>query len=677
MSLDKVEQRMQELRATIVRHDELYHRKAKPEIEDGDYDALKRALSDLEGEYPLFALTDSPTQRVGDDRSDGFQSYVHRERMMSVDNTYSDDEMREFHVRMVRELERDEFALVVEPKIDGLAVSVTYEGGKLVRAVTRGNGVEGDEITANARTIATLPQTLTGTAEAPLPDVIEVRGEIYLTNEEFQRINAEREEDGLDLYKNPRNLAAGTIKQLDAAVVAQRKLEIVLYGRGYTEPVDAWPETQQQFHAWVKAWGLPTVEHQWVAHSAEDVLSAIRELDAVRGGFVYATDGAVVKLDSIALQRTLGATSKAPRWAMAYKFEAERAETQLKAISIQVGRTGVLTPVAELEPVQLAGTTVSRATLHNQSELARKDIRVGDFVAVEKAGEIIPAVIAVNLEKRPPSCQPYVFSETCPVCATPAVQLEGEVAVRCPNRECPVQVRRRVQHFASRACLDIEGLGEAMVDQLVEQGWVKRLPDLYHLDRQNLLTLGKSVGKSTDKLLAAIEASKQAELWRFIHGLGITHVGTAAAKDLARVMGSLQALAEAPMEAYLRDKESVISGIGKTMAEAITGFFAEAYNREIVADLAAAGVEPEAPNAGGGGTLFAGQTFVLTGTLPTLTRNEAAEMIEAAGGKVSGSVSKKTSYVVAGSEAGSKLAKADKLGVTVIDESTLREMLDG
>jgi DNA ligase (NAD+) len=347
----------------------------------------------------------------------------------------------------------------------------------------------------------------------------------------------------------------------------------------------------------------------------------------------------------------------------------------LREITIQVGRTGVLTPVAELEPVQLAGTTVSRATLHNGDEIARKDIRVGDTVLVEKAGEIIPAVVQVNLDKRPPECVPYAFPEACPVCETPAIKLEGEVAVRCPNTECPVQVRRRVIHFASRACLDIEGLGEAMVNQLVEQGWVSRLPDLYALDRDNLLSLGKNVGKSTDNLLAAIEASKTSELWRYIHGLGIPHVGAASAKDLARVFGGLRQLADSTMDDYIRDKESVISGIGSTMAATITGFFAETHNRQMIDDLIAIGVSPEAPHADGGGVRFAGQTFVLTGTLPTLTRNEAAELIEAAGGKVSGSVSKKTTYVVAGESAGSKLAKAEKLGVQVLDEAGLQALL--
>ena len=419
------EQRMAELRATIAHHDELYYRQAQPEITDRDYDALKRELADLEEENPLLAMMDSPTQQVGDDRSDGFKSYVHRERMMSLDNTYSGDEMREFLARMERELERPDLTYVIEPKIDGLAVSVTYEQGKMVRAVTRGNGVEGDDITANARTIRTLPQELKRGQGAPIPETIEIRGEIFLTNEEFQRINGEREEAGEALYANPRNLAAGTIKQLDPTVVAQRELEIVLYGRGFTEPVASLPETQQQFFDWVKAWGLPTVANQWSAKNGEEVLAAIAELDQLRHGLDYPTDGAVVKLDSIGLQRTLGATSKAPRWAMAYKFEAERAETELKSISIQVGRTGVLTPVAELEPVQLAGTTVARATLHNRDEIARKDIRVGDFVAVEKAGEIIPAVIAVNLDRRRPECVPYKFPQVCPVCGTSVIELEG------------------------------------------------------------------------------------------------------------------------------------------------------------------------------------------------------------------------------------------------------------
>jgi DNA ligase (NAD+) len=666
--------RIDELRAQVRRHDELYYRRAEPEITDVEYDRLKRELAALEAAWPELASGSSPSSQVGDDRTEGFQVYRHRERMMSLDNTYSEAEIREFHDRLVRDLERDGLAFVVEPKIDGLAVSVTYEKGELVRAVTRGNGIEGDDITANALTIKSLPRRLTPAAGVPVPDVIEIRGEIYFTLEEFQRINRQREEAGEALYANPRNLAAGTIKQLDPRDVAQRKLEIVLYGRGHVEPATALPETQSQFHRWVKAWGLPTVERFWPAVGADAVIAAIKQLDEVRDGFAYATDGAVVKLDSVPLQRRAGSTSKSPRWAMAYKFAPDRAETKLEGITVQVGRTGVLTPVAELTPVQLAGTTVSRATLHNRDEILRKDIRIGDFVYVEKAGEIIPAVVGVNTARRAPECRPYDFPTHCPVCGTAVVQLEGEAATRCPNFDCPVQVRRRVQHFASKACVDIEGLGEAMVDVLVEQGWVKSIPDIYRLRREDLLTLGKSVEKSTDKLLEAIEASKTAELWRFIHGLGIPHVGAAAAKDLARRFRGLAALAAARREDFIQNKESVIGGIGETMAVAILAFFAEPRNQHVVRELLAVGLQPVVPAAG---SALAGKTFVLTGTLPTLTRDDATARIEGAGGKVSGSVSKKTSYVLAGAEAGSKLDKAQALGVPVIDEPAFLQMLAG
>ncbi len=679
MTPAEAQTRIAQLRAEVTRHDELYHRRAQPEISDFDYDRLKRELADLETQFPQFATTASPTTQVGDDRAEGFQTYRHRQPMQSLDNTYSEAELREFHARLVKLLEREELAYVVEPKIDGLAVSVTYEKGRLVRAVTRGNGVEGDDITANALTIRTLPRQLRAAAGTPIPDVIEVRGEIYLTLAEFQRINTEREEAGEALYANPRNLAAGTIKQLDAAEVARRKLEIVLYGLGFCEPASALPATQAGFHERVQAWGLPTVEKFWPVRGVDEVWKAVQELDRLRDSFAYATDGAVVKVDSLQFQREAGSTSKAPRWAMAYKFAAQRAETRLNAITIQVGRTGVLTPVAELEPVQLAGTTVSRATLHNRDEIARKDIRVGDWVQVEKAGEIIPAVIAVNLERRTPVCVPYAFPEQCPVCGTKVVQLEGEVALRCPNLACPVQVRRRVQHFASKACLDIDGLGVAMVDVLVEKGWVKNLADIYRLRRDDLLTLGKSVEKSTDNLLAAIEASKRAELWRVIHGLGITHVGVAAAKDLAKHFGSVEALASARLEDFIREKkQSVIDGIGETMARAILGHFQNPANRALIDELHALGLAPQAPvKSAPVSAVLAGKTFVLTGTLPTMTRDEAAAKIEAAGGKVSGSVSKKTNYVLAGAEAGSKLDKAKELGVPVIDEAELLRMLNG
>lgn len=670
--------RIAELRQQVAHHDELYYRRAQPEISDRDYDRLKAELAELENTFPEFALAGSPTQRVGDDRLEGFQTYRHRQPMQSLDNTYSEAELRAFHARLVKLFGRDDLAYVVEPKIDGLAVSVTYERGRLVRAVTRGNGEEGDDITANARTIRGLPHELQPVAGREFPEVIEVRGEIYFTTAEFQRINAEREEAGEALYANPRNLAAGTIKQLDSREVAKRKLEIVLYGVGFCEPAVA--ESQAEFHALVKSWGLPTVEREWRAKGADEIWAAVAELDRLRHSFRYGTDGAVVKLDNFRLQREAGRTSKAPRWAIAYKFEPERAETRINAITVQVGRTGVLTPVAELEPVFLSGTTVSRATLHNRDEIERKDIRVGDFVVVEKAGEIIPAVVQVNVQRRAPECRPYEFPSSCPVCGTAVVHYEGEVAMRCPNLSCPAQVRRRLGHFVSKAALDIDGLGTAMVEELVARGWVKELPDIFRLRREDLLTLGKDVEKSTDNLLAAIDAAKTRELWRVVHGLGIPHVGVAASKDLAAHFGDLERLAEAKREDFIVNKESVISGIGEVMAAAIIGFFNEPRNRALVSELIRAGLRPlvpAKPSAGSGNAQFVGKTFVLTGTLPTLTREEATAMIEAAGGKASGSVSKKTSYVLAGAEAGSKLEKAQQLGVPVIDEAEFRRMLAG
>lgn len=677
MTSAEAQAKLAQLRAEVARHDELYHRQAQPEISDFDYDQVKRSLADLEAAWPELATAESPTAKVGDDRAEGFQTYRHRQPMQSLDNTYSEAELREFDARLGRLLEREQLNYVVEPKVDGLAVSLTYEKGRLMRAVTRGNGIEGDDVTVNIRTIKSLPEKLQAAKDAPIPEVIEIRGEVYMTLSEFARINAEREEAGEALYANPRNLAAGTLKMLDRAEVAARQLEIVLYGLGFCEPANAVGETQSGFHALVRKWGLPTAEKIWTPQGIDAVWAAVQELDRMRHDFSYATDGAVVKLDPIKLQRDAGSTSKAPRWAMAYKFAAERAETLLKAITIQVGRTGVLTPVAELEPVQLAGTTVSRATLHNRDEIARKDIRVGDQVYVEKAGEIIPIVLGVNLARRTPECAAYVFPEACPVCGTKVVQIEGEVALRCPNYECPVQVRRRVQHFASKGCLDIDGLGIAMVDTLVDKGWVRSVADIYRLKRDDLLTLGKSVEKSTDNLLAGIEASKHAELWRVINGLGITHVGTAAAKDLAKHFGSLEALTAAKYEDFIGEKKaSRINGIGETMALAIIAHFQKPQNAALVTELRELGVAPQAPQqAAPVGTQFAGLTFVLTGTLPTMTRDEAKEKIEAAGGKVSGSVSKKTSYVLAGAEAGSKLDKAKELGVPVIDEAAFLKLL--
>lgn len=660
--------KIEELRQEIRRYDELYYRDAQPEISDQEYDRLKRDLADLEAANPELPLAESPTNAVGDDRSEGFETYPHRLPMQSLDNTYSKDEFFAFVARVEKGLEVESPRFTVEPKIDGVAVSVTYEKGAFTRAVTRGNGIEGDDVTVNAQFMEGLPKRLEGSGH---PDLIEIRGEIYMRTEEFERINAAREEAGLSLFKNPRNLAAGTVKMLDRSEVAKRKLDVVLYGLGDCQP--AVVSSQSEYRKKLIEWGLPVVERYWEVDGSEAAWNAVEELDAVRLSFAYPTDGAVVKVDRFDQQDVLGATSKAPRWAIAVKFAAEQAETVLDRITIQVGRTGVLTPVAELQPVQLAGTTVSRATLHNQEEMARKDVRVGDTVVIEKAGEIIPAVVRVVTEKRPKDSRVFEFPDKCPACGTEVSKIEGEVAVRCLNSECPDQVRGRLEHYASRQCLDIEGLGEAVVDQLVSKGFVSSISDIYRLSFDQVVGLDKFAEKSANNLLQAIEASKSVELWRLLHGLGIPQVGAAAAKDLAKAFGALQALLEAD-EARLVE----IEGIGAKTASGIVNYFADERNRAIIDDLLEVGMAPKAPERPSeADATFSGKTFVITGTLPHMKRDEAKALIESKGGKVSGSVSKKTDFLVAGEAAGSKLTKAESLGVAVIDEAALVEMAQG
>ncbi len=680
MSPAEAQTRIVELRAEVARHDELYHRRAKPEITDYDYDRLKQELAGLEKLFPAVVQAigvDSPTARVGDDRAEGFVRVKHRQAMTTLDNTYDEAELREFHARLAKILGADDLAYTVEPKIDGVAVSLTYEHGKLTRAVTRGDGEEGDDVTANVRTIRGLPHTLVG---APVPAGIEIRGEIFLGEEEFRRINQAQEEAGESPYANPRNLAAGTLKQLDARLVASRKLEIVVYGLGWCEPEIV--ESQSAFRAQLAAWKLPVVEQFWTVRGIDAVWAAIRELDGLRRNLAYGTDGAVVKLDSFAQQKNKGvgyrgmtadgraeaARKLSPRWACAYKFAPDRAETRVLAITIQVGRTGALTPVAELEPVLLAGTTVKRATLHNADEIARKDVRIGDAVLVEKAGEIIPAVVMVLVAKRPAGSESYAFPKKCPVCHTPAVRGEGEVVWRCPNPHCPEKVRRRIEHFASKAGVDIEGLGEEMVALLLEKQLIRTIPDIFRLKVEDLLPLKKSGEVWAGNLIAGIAARRTADLWRVMHGLGIPQVGAAAAKDLAATFRSLDALAAATDDELLR-----VEGFGEKTAAAVRAWFAAPANRHLVHELQAAGVQPTPPVAAS--SALSGKTFVLTGTLPTLSREEATAKIEAAGGKVSGSVSKKTHYVVAGEEAGSKLEKAKTLGVAMIDEAELLRLL--
>jgi len=680
MSPAEAQQRISELRTIVAHHDELYHRKASPEITDFDYDKLKQELAGLEKLYPEAAAAlglETPLQRVGDDRTEGFARVKHRQAMTTLDNTYDEAELREFHARLVRVLGSDDLAYTVEPKIDGVAVSLTFERGRLTRAVTRGNGEEGDDVTNNVRTIRGLPPALKGSS---VPDVIEIRGEIFLREEEFRRINQWQEEAGDPPYANPRNLAAGTLKQLDSKFVATRKLEIALYGLGHCEPEIV--ASQTAYHQQLKSWGLPVADTFWSVRGIDAVWAAIQELDRERRGLPFGTDGAVVKLDDFAQQRHkavgyrgMGSDGRAeaarklsPRWACAYKFAPDRGETRIRDITIQVGRTGALTPVAELEPLLLAGTTVKRATLHNADEIARKDIRVGDAVLVEKAGEIIPAVVAVLLEQRPAHSVPYKFPRACPVCHTEAKRGEGEVVWRCPNPSCPEKVRRRIEHFASKGSLDIEGLGEEMVALLLEEGLIHDVADIFRLRKEQILPLKKSGEVWAGNLIAGIEARRTADLWRVINGLGIPQVGSASAKELARTFRSLEALLDATEDELLR-----VEGFGEKTALAVRAWLAEPPHRARVNDLIATGLTPTPPIAAS--SALAGKTFVLTGTLPTLTREEAGARIEAVGGKVSSSVSKKTHYVIAGEDAGSKLEKAKAFGVAVLDEAALLQLL--
>ena len=639
----------------------------RPEITDQEYDRLKKELSELEKQYPEYSDEGSPTRQVGDDRLEGFESYRHRQPMMSLDNTYSQEELYEFDKRLHKILGTDELTYIIEPKIDGVAISLTYENNYLVRAVTRGNGIEGDVITKNIEGIEYLPRQLKGKS---CPEVIEIRGEIYMTHSEFERINKEREAAELDLYANPRNLTAGTIKQIDPKVANRRKLEIVLYGLGYCSPLSF--TRQREFQEALESWHMPIVEKYWMANGIADAWRFIDELDEMREVFTYSTDGAVIKLDDLDQQRISGTTSKAPRWAIAYKFAAEQAETELQKININVGRTGTLTPVADLKPVFLAGTTVSHATLHNEDEIIRKEVREGDTVIVEKAGDIIPAIVRVLTDKRKGGSSSYTFPHKCPVCGTEAIRLPGEAARRCPNLSCPPQVRGRIEHFASRQCMDIEGLGEAVVDQLVSRKLINNIADLYKLKVNDLLPLDKFAQKSSENLIQAIASSKECELWRLIHGLGIQHIGVTASRDLAHSLHRLQSIIDAS-----EDELKAFDGIGEIMAKSVKHFFSQPANKKIIKRLIGYGLNAEVAASQRGETdVFSGKTFVLTGTLASLTREAARQLIENAGGRVTSRVSKKTDYILAGESTGSKLAQAQKLGTKIINENEFQALLN-
>lgn len=568
---DEALARLAELRAEIAHHDELYFKKAAPEISDSDYDQLKRELAALEHTHPEWAHAAG----VGDDRSGRFPTYVHRLPMLSLDKAYTEAEWRAFHAGVVARLGRKNLTFVVEPKYDGLAISLTYDRGVLTHAATRGNGLEGDDVTGNVRAIAMLPQQLrrTGTDGAPpvIPDLVELRGEVYVDEAEFDRLNADRVADGAEPFAHPRNLAAGTLKSLDPHEIASRRLSLVIYGWGAWEG-GVVPESQQAFHAQIRDWGLPGVGKYEVVTSAAGAWRAIQGFGETRTQLGFPIDGAVVKLDEVALRSRLGQSEHAPHWAIAYKYEPERTVTRVRAITIQVGRTGLLTPVAELEPVSLGGATVARATLHNREVLARRDVRVGDFVEIEKAGEIIPAVAAVLLDRRPEGTLRFEFPERCPSCASPVESKPGESAVRCPNVRCPAQRQRRLEHFASAEAMNIRGLGPVMIGILVREGLVTTPVDFYRLrpaDLDGVKGIGPQVA---ERLLVTIEHSKRAELWRLIYGLGIPRIGAANARKLAAACGSLESLAKLA-------KDRIVKIVGSAAAEPLVEFLARPENQ--------------------------------------------------------------------------------------------------
>ena len=669
VSEDSPKFRIEQLRSQISYHDRLYYEQAKPEISDREYDALYRELVDLERAHPELIAPDSPTQKVGGRPQAAFAQVEHLVPMQSLDNTYSAEEIGDFVERLQRLLPGEEIPMTIEPKVDGVAIALLYEKGRLVRAATRGDGTTGDEVTRNIRTIGVIPVKLHGKA----PDVLEVRGEVYLPKETFARINAERDEQGLPTFANPRNAAAGTLKQLDPNIVAERKLSAVFYGYGAVEPASALPERMEEFFTQLKAWGLPVNPRHWLARDASGVMDAITELGAIRRDFPFETDGAVIKADRIEQHARLGSTSKAPRWAIAYKYEPEQARTRLLDITVQVGRSGVLTPVAELDPVFVAGSTVSRATLHNEEEIARKDLRIGDWVMIEKAGDVIPAVVGVLTAERNGTEKVFQMPTRCPVCSAPVTRIEAEVAVRCANPGCAAQVRRRIEYYAGRSAMDIEGLGEAMVTQLADAGLVGDIADLYTLTADQLLPLERMGQKSVTNLLAAISASRDQPLWRLLAGLGIPHVGVTVARTLATSLGTLDRLAAASIEELCSIQE-----IGEIMATAIHSWFRDPSVLRLLEKLRSSGLnfgerDPQelAPASDGP---FKGTIWVLTGTL-SRPRDETAELIRLRGGKVTGSVSAKTTYLLAGEEAGSKLEKAQKLGVKVLTEDEFRKLI--
>jgi len=685
MNFNEAKARYGQLVEDIRRHDHAYYVLAQPAISDRDYDRLYHELLDLEQQFPQFVTPDSPSQRVSGQPLKEFKPVQHVRPMLSLDNTYSQADVRDFVNRVQKLMPEEKLEWIVEPKVDGVAINLRYEQGVFTCGSTRGDGTTGDDITANLKTLRSIPARLhsgagvspgsgAGDRQDACPTMLEVRGEVYLTKAGFEKLNAERQAAGEEKFANPRNAAAGSLKQLDPRIVAKRPLDIVVYGLGQLEGAPHPPEQHDQMLAWLKALGFKTPDRTWHCRSADELVVAIDALDQVRRTFAYETDGAVIKLNSFAQRERAGFTSKAPRWSIAYKYAAEQAETRLNGITVQVGRTGALTPVAELEPVFLAGSTISRATLHNEDYIRQKDIRIGDTVKIEKAGEVIPAVVDVVLASRTGKETSFRFPGQCPECGSKVARAAGSdegdegVVWRCLNPDCPAQVRGRLEHWCARGAMDIEGGGEVLVRQLVQSGLVRDVAELYALKLSDVAGLERMGEKSAQNLLDGVEASKQRDLWRLLFGLGILHVGAGVAKALGRGFATLDDVFAASV-----DQLTECEDIGEVIAQSVVQWHGDSRNQKLIESLRQAGLNFKSalyqPKAQAGP--LAGKTFVLTGTLPTLKREAAAAKIEALGGKVSGSVSKKTDYVVAGTDAGSKLDKAQKLGVKIIDEAEL------
>lgn len=655
-----------ELVDVMIAHDRHYYDEAFPVISDYEYDQLMIRLKEYEAKYPDQIIPNSPSLRVAEAPTTGFVQKSHMVPMLSLANTYSEEEVSDFIKRVYKLLEKTEVDFCCELKMDGTAVSLRYKNGKLFSALTRGNGKTGDDVTANIKTIRSVPIDLNG---SDFPDDFEVRGEVYLSLASFHTMNQERQESGLETFANPRNAAAGSLKLLDPSEVEKRRLNILCYSIAEGQsPV----KTQKEVHLQLKKWGLPVADlkHLRVAHDQKEIMQFAAEIQQKRDSLGFEIDGIVVKVNELTYHDILGTTGKTPRYAMAYKFAPEQAKTKILDITVQVGRSGILTPVAELQPVFLSGSTISRATLHNQDEITRKDIRIGDTVLIEKGGDVIPKVVRVDLAHRRHSHGPWHMPKNCPICQTSVIQREGEVAYRCPNPTCFAQTLRRMIYFASKHAMDIEHMGEKVVEHLVEKGIVSRVSDIYLLTRLDLLQLEGFKEKSIQNLLQSIETSKNCSLARFIMGLGIPYVGIETAEELANAARDIHVLMD-----MLEEELCAIQGIGEKTAAAIYAFFRENEHREEIKRLLNHGVTPQKMKEKIFSHAISGKTFVLTGTLERHSRDEAASVIKERGGKVSGSVSKKTDYVVAGSDPGSKYTKAKELGVTVLSEAEFERLL--